>query len=59
MKYVLEGINFGNFLQNFWKEQKFPKIVISKTARLCACKSLIYLNLYKGKWVLARSLILT
>ena len=37
---------------------KISKIVISKTGRFCAYKSLIYLNLYKGKWVLARKFIL-
>ena len=31
MKHVLEGVNFVDFLQNFWKEYKFPKIVIWKT----------------------------
>ena len=59
MKHVLEGINFLNFLQNFWKEKKCPKIVISETSRLCACKSLIYLNLYKSKRVLASRFLLT
>ena len=42
---MLGGINFANFLQNFWK-----------TAKLCPCKSLLYLHLYKG---LARKFILT
>ena len=31
MKHVLEGVNFVDFLQNFWKEYKFPKVVIWKT----------------------------
>ena len=61
MKHALEGINFANFLQSFWKEQKFSKIVISETVRLCAFKSLIYFNLYKSKskWVLSRRFLLT
>ena len=31
MKHVLEEINFANFLQNFWREYKFPKIATWKT----------------------------
>ena len=59
MKHILERVNFAKFLQNLWKEKKIPKIVISKTAKLWACKGLIYLNLYKGRWALARKFILT
>ena len=59
MKHILERTNFAKFLQDLWKEKKIPKIVISKTAWLCACRGLIYLNIDKGKWVLARKFILT
>ena len=32
MKNSLQGINFANFLQKFWKEKEISKIVIWKTA---------------------------
>ena len=31
MKHVLQWINYANFLQQFWKEYKFLKMVIRKT----------------------------
>ena len=55
---------FCQFLTKFSERIKISKnsyleISIPKFARLCARKILIYLNLYKSKWVLARSFILT
>ena len=59
MKHDFEGKKFASFLQKFQREKKFPKIVISETVRFCAWKSLIYLNLYKSRWALARRFLLT
>ena len=48
---IFEGIKIS--------QNRFLENSILKFARLFACKSLIYLNLYKSKWVLARRFILT
>ena len=48
---ILDGIKIS---QNSYLENG-----ILKFARRWDCKSLIYLNLYKNKWVLARKFILT
>ena len=56
MKHVLQGINIINFLQKFWKKLKlsekknsYLRNSVLNFARLCACKSLIYLNIYKSR----------
>ena len=46
MKHVLQGINYANFLQKFWKEKKvsqnsYSENSIPKSARLCDRKSLM------------------
>ena len=57
MKQVLEGINFANFLTKFLEgikisQNSYFENSILKFPRLCACKSLIYLNLYKRTFLI-------